>query len=114
MSSLLEIRCLTLSMVYGWDIYTLMVFPDGIITNTVYITYIHIRLYVSGSSKTQTLLPSNVIEIAPQGFKFCNSLEKYQLLLGGNNVWILLEPLTYIVVPLCVRLSVTEGQWTQS
>ena len=54
------------------------------------------RQYVSGSSKIQTLLPSNVIEISPQGFKFCNSAEKYQLFLDGNNVWILLEPLTYI------------------
>ena len=40
-------------------------------------------LYVSGSSKIQTLLPSNVVEIVPQGFKFCNSVEKY---LDGNNV----------------------------
>ena len=53
-------------------------------------------VYVSGSSKIQTLLLSNVVEIAPQGFKFCNSVEKYQILLDGNNVWILLEPLTYI------------------
>ena len=52
-------------------------------------------LYVSGSSKIQTLLPSNVVKIAPQGLKFCNSVEKYQILSGGNNVWILLEPLTY-------------------
>ena len=51
---------------------------------------------MSGSSKTQTLLPSNVVEISPQGFKFCNSVEKYQLLLDDNNVWILLEPLTFI------------------
>ena len=34
-------------------------------------------LYVSGSSKTQTLLPFNVIEISPRGFKFCNFVEKY-------------------------------------
>ena len=56
----------------------------------------HTDVCVSGSSKTQTLLPSNVIEISPQGFKFCNSVEKHQSLLGGNNVWILLEPLTCI------------------
>ena len=33
---------------------------------------------MSGSSKIQTLLPSNVIEISPQGFKinFVNSVEK--------------------------------------
>ena len=53
-------------------------------------------VYVSGSSKMQTLLPSNVAEISPQGFKFCNSVEKYRILLDGNNVWILLEPLTYV------------------
>ena len=46
---------------------------------------------MSGSSKTQTLLPSNVIKISPQGFKFCNSVEKYQLFLDGNNVWIYLN-----------------------
>ena len=45
-------------------------------------------VYVSGSSKMQTLLPSNVAEISPQGFKFCNSVEKYRILLDGNNVWI--------------------------
>ena len=55
----------------------------------------HYYIYVSGSNKTQTLLPSNVIDISPQGFKFCNSVEKYQLFLDGNNVWNLLEPLTY-------------------
>ena len=48
------------------------------------------------ASKTKTLLSSNVIEISPQGFKFCNSVEKYQILLDGNNVWVLLEPLTII------------------
>ena len=53
-----------------------------------------VAIYVSGSSKTQTLLPSNVIEISPQSFKFCNSVEKYQILL--DNVWILLEPLIYV------------------
>ena len=53
---------------------------------------------MSGSSKIQTLLPSNVVEIAPQGFKFCNSVEKYQILF---NVWILLELLTYIPYIVC-------------
>ena len=43
-------------------------------------------IMLSGSSKTQTLLPSNVIEISPQGFKFCNSVEKYQILLDGNDI----------------------------
>ena len=57
-------------------------------------------IYVSGSSKTQTLLASNVDEIVPQGLKFCNSVEKYQILLGGN-VWILLEPHIYNV-PYCI------------
>ena len=51
---------------------------------------------MSGSSKIQTLLPSNVIEISPQGFKFCNSVKKYLILLAGNNVRILLVPLTYV------------------
>ena len=41
------------------------------------------HVYVSGSSKTQTLLPSDVIEISPQSFKFCNSVEKYQILLDS-------------------------------
>ena len=41
---------------------------------------INLRYYVSGSSKT--LLST---EISPQGFKFCNSVEKYQILLNGNN-----------------------------
>ena len=36
--------------------------------------------------KSQILLPSNVIEISPQGFKFCNSVEKYQIFVDGNNV----------------------------
>ena len=60
---------------------------------TLYVSEEGLALYVSGSSKIQTLLPSNVVEIAPQGFKFCNSVEKY---LDGNNVWILLVPLTYL------------------
>ena len=59
--------------------------------------YFMTTIYVSGSSKIQTLLLSNVAEISPQGFKFCNSVEKYQLLLDGNNVWILLEPFTYLL-----------------
>ena len=50
--------------------------------------------------KTQTLLPSNVaiIEISPQGLKFCNFVEKCQILLDGNNVWILHEPLTHVAI----------------
>ena len=43
------------------------------------IIHVCISVYVSGSSKIQTLLPSNIIEISPQGFKFCNSVEKYQM-----------------------------------
>ena len=61
--------------------------------------------YVSGSSKIQTLLPFNVIEISPHGFKFCNSVEKYVILLDGNNVWILLEPLTYIHTAIPYRTT---------
>ena len=48
---------------------------------------------MSGSSKTQTSLPSNVVEIAPQGLK---SVEKYSVAIF--NVWILLEPLTYSAI----------------
>ena len=51
---------------------------------------------VSGSSKIQTLLSSNVVKIVPQDLKFCNSVEKYQILSGGN-VLILLEPLTITI-----------------
>ena len=47
---------------------------------------------MSGSSKIQVLLSSNIFS---QGFKFYNSVEKYQTLLDGSNVWILLEPLIY-------------------
>ena len=64
------------------------------------------NIYVSGSSKTQTLLPSNVIEISPQDFKFCNSVEKYLILLDGNNVWILLEPLTYTALSNTLYYSI--------
>ena len=54
-------------------------------------------ILVSGSGKIQMLLPSNVVEIVPQGLTFCNSVENYQSLLDGNNV--LLEPLTNLAKP---------------
>ena len=36
-------------------------------------------VYVSGSSKIQTLLSSNVVEITLHGFKLYKSVEKYQI-----------------------------------
>ena len=77
-----------------YDVTSILYFKFDVPNNTIgYIPGIKICI-VSGSSKIQTLLPSNVIEISPQGFKFCNSVEKYLILLDGNNIWILLEPLT--------------------
>ena len=52
-------------------------------------------IYVSGSSKIQTLLPSNKIfstEFTKLILKPCGEIS---ITLDGNNVWILLEPLTY-------------------
>ena len=76
---------------------------------------------MNGSSKTQTLLPSNVIEISPQGFKFCNSVEKYQLFLDGNNVWIYLNHSHMYIECSCSPVwggggvgGVGEGAWYAS
>lgn len=44
------------------------------------------------------------IGISPQGFKFCTFVEKYQILLVGNNVCILLEP--FMVINFCIALCI--------
>ena len=69
-----------------------------------FVACIYIYNYVSGSSKTQTLLPSNVIEISPQGLKFCNSVEKIiSYFIDGNNVWIYLNHShMYIQTHMCM------------